>query len=459
MNRTEVEEIIKKNDIEFIRIEIVDLHGISRIYTTPVVTFLKNEKIFEFQTPGCVTAFKTNSEIQFWTDQQMDYIISNITATPDLLTFKALPWMENTARVLYDLSYPGPGRAELNYQQLSCRQQCKTQIQKLRDMGFQLYSAFEYEFYLVNKDTMKPIYEENNFCAMSSSEMSRPVAYDVMRNMLKVGMEPEIHDTEFRPGQQEITMVPSYGVQSSDNVILYKQIVKDIATQHSMKALFLSKPFPKVAGCSNHFNHSLLELKSGTNPFYDADQPDKMSKIFKNWLAGLQEHAKALTALFCVTTNCFERLKVNSFAPTNDSWGYDNRTTCFRVKNEGPSGTYLESRIPGAASNPYLVMTGCLIAGMDGIKRDLQLKSKPYPGNLYEAEELPEGVEDLPGSMEEAVQCLEKDKILSEELGDVFMKCYPSLKRAEIELWKDVDNDKNVESKWEQYRKRLGLFL
>ena len=145
-----------------------------------------------------------------------------------------------------------------------------------------------------------------------------------------------------------------------------------------------------------------------------------------------------------------------TFAPTNNSWGYDNRTVGFRAKNDSESHTYLENRIPGAGSNPYLVMTGCLIAGMDGIKRNLQPKSKPYSGNLYEAKELPDGVENLPGNLDEAVQHLQDDKIISSELGDVFVKAYVAIKKNDHEKWtKMINND----SKWEKYRNNLGLYL
>jgi len=140
------------------------------------------------------------------------------------------------------------------------------------------------------------------------------------------------------------------------------------------------------------------------------DKPDKLSDLCKNWLGGLQEHSQVLTALFCPTSNCYERCKPNTYTPTNNSWGYNsNRIVAFRVKNQSPRGSYVEDRIPSASSNPYLVTIGCLIAGMDGIKRNLQPKSDPHKSNFYKAEELPHGVENLPESLEKALQCLQED--------------------------------------------------
>ena len=154
--------------------------------------------------------------------------------------------------------------------------------------------------------------------------------------------------------------------------------------------------------------------------------------------------------------NCFERCKPGTFAPTNNSWGFDNRTVGFQVKNGSPSSTYIENRIPGAGSNPYLVTAGCLIAGMDGIKRNLQPKSKPFKGNLYEVKELPEGVENLPSSLEEALECLKEDAIFANELGKYFMRAYTVIKKDEIKRWNEFEND---EVRWDYYRKKIGKFL
>ena len=235
----------------------------------------------------------------------------------------------------------------------------------------------------------------------------------------------------------------------------YKHVVKNIAEKHNARALLLSKPYPKESGCSSHFNHSLWDLSKKTNAFSDTSKDDKLSEVCKNWIGGLQEHSKALTALQCITMNCFERCKPGTFAPTNNSWGFDNRTVGFRVKNGSPSSTYIENRIPGAGSNPYLVTAGCLIAGMDGIKRNLQPKSKPFKGNLYEVKELPEGVENLPSSLKEALKCLKEDEVFVKEFGEYFMRAYTVIKTAEIEKWKTLDE---IE-KWDYYRKELGKYF
>jgi len=118
------------------------------------------------------------------------------------------------------------------------------------------------------------------------------------------------------------------------------------------------------------------------------------------------------------------------------------------VKNSSPGGTYIENRIPGASSNPYLVTIGCLIAGMDGIKRDLQPKSDPYKEYLYKAKELPSDIENLPETLERALQCLQEDELFTRELGDVFMKAFIACKKNEIEKGKKI----KAEDKWDWYK-------
>ena len=468
----DINDIILNHHIRMIQCEIPDLNGVARgVITTPTF-FKQGVKKGGFAYPSTLLGgFQTTGELVHQTGLTFDIDFRNGYLKPDLDSFRILPWFgegdknkgSKTASVLCDFEFVFPKEdvngshpVLKNITQASCRQQCKAQLQKLEQMGLRMYSAFEYEFYLVDKETFQPLHGHMNMYSRVVHNMVRPIISDILNNLELIGIQPELYQSEFAPSQQELSIKPKYGIMAADDAFHYKALVKEVALNHDVRALFLSKPFAEQSGCSSHFNHSLWDLSKKSNAFYDAEQPDKMSQVFKGWLAGLQEHAKALAALCCITTNCFERCKPYTFAPINDSWGYDNRTVGFRVKNDSPSGTYLENRIPGAGSNPYLVMTGCLIAGMDGIKRNLQLKSKPYSGNLYEAKELPEGVENLPGSLEEAVQHLQDDKILSEELGEVFMKAFTALKRDEIERCKTFENDG---AKFEFYRKSYGLFL
>ena len=179
MERKEIEAIIKEHDIEFIQVEITDLNGISRSFITPVQNFLKDVEHRTYHCPIAINAFLVTGEIIDFTGTGVTTDFYNIQMIPDLTSFKPLPWIENTASVTCDIAtYSQSG---LDFSKHSSRQQCKAQLQKLHEMGFKMFSAYEYEFYLVDKKSNKPIYKDVNFAATALEDIVRPVAYDIMR--------------------------------------------------------------------------------------------------------------------------------------------------------------------------------------------------------------------------------------------------------------------------------------
>ena len=436
-------EQINRNHIEFVQLESIDLNGISRSVIAHSEHFLRDYKSGIYNSPECLSVqvsgeFVSNTELSD---------LSNAKLLPDLNTFRILPWLDSTASVLCEFDH-------LVARQASPRWQCQIQLEKLAKIGYQMYNAFEYEFYLVDAETLEPVCKDVSFASTVTANKLRPVMYDVMRNLRRIDIEPEI----FKPvdGPFELTLAPEFGLKSVDNTLRYKESVKAVAEKHGMKALFLSKPYLELPESSCHFNHSLWDLSGKRNAFSDLSKGGKLSGVCKNWIGGLQEHSKALMALQYLTVNCFERFKPGTHVPSDNSWGYDNRSVCFRVKNLSPSSTYIENRIPGSGCNPYLVTTGCLIAGMDGVKRNLQPKSEPFIGNLRKSGHLPEGIERLPDSLEQALRCLKDDEVFVGELGDIFMKAYIALKEDEMRRWKTF---RNKEKKWDFYRKILGQYL
>ena len=107
-----------------------------------------------------------------------------------------------------------------------------------------------------------------------------------------------------------------------------------------------------------------------------------MSTIARQWLAGLVHHAPTLLAFSNQTPNCFERTNSGGFAPTTNAWGLDNRSLAYRVKNSGTDNLYFEIRISAAGSNPYLMQAACIIAGIDGIQKEMDLVGEPFEGEI-----------------------------------------------------------------------------
>jgi glutamine synthetase len=222
----------------------------------------------------------------------------------------------------------------------------------------------------------------------------------------------------------EINFAPAWGIAAADQAFTFKNGVKEIALQHGMMASFMTKPRIDQSANGCHYHQSLWQ--GDKNAFLDDSSEDGLSDICRYFLAGQLAHAEAVCALAAPTVNCAKRFKLYSFAPTNATWGIENRTTGLRIKATRNESTHVENRFGCAASNPYLLMAACLAAGIDGLKNRLE-PPPPVTGLAYGRE----GVVNLPTRLEEALNALENDKVLREALGSEFVKLFLAVKRHE----------------------------
>ncbi|XP_072044495.1 lengsin-like [Amphiura filiformis] len=236
----------------------------------------------------------------------------------------------------------------------------------------------------------------------------------------------------------EITYKPAFGIRAADNAHTYKTAIKEIAYQHNYKAQFMTKPTPdslygKGDRCNGaHLNHSLWDADGKTAMFYDASSSTGLSNVAQHWMAGILEHAPAITLLHSPTINCLGRHRMGSMAPKNATWGFDNRTCLLRVKLADQTSTYIENRLGSSAGSPYLSLAGLIIAGIDGIQRQLPLP-KPITGSAYEETNLPPGTSRLPNTMKDAIQAFLEDKVVTEALGSDFVKAFIAAKMHEMQ--------------------------
>jgi len=418
MNLTEIQKLLRDNDIEFIRFEQTDTHGISRSKTIPArhferfansgVNFLLGQLGFDAQAnvaPG--TGYL----------EELGFPDSRIK--PDFDTFQLLPWADKTARVLCEPYYLD-GRPAMAAPRLIS----KRLLAELEAMGYRLLSGFEYEFYLVDAATRQPPFQGIQIFATLRNNFNQALVYDILRSMAAVDVDIITANAEYGPGQMEINFAPAWGIAAADHAFTFKNGVKEIALRHGMMASFMTKPHIDQSASGCHYHQSLWQ--GDRNAFLDDSSKDGLSDICRYFLAGQLAHAEAICALAAPTVNCAKRFKLYSFAPTNASWGIENRTTGLRVKVARDESTHLENRFGCAASNPYLLMAACLAAGVDGLKK----RSAPPPpvtGVAYGME----GVVNLPIRLEEALNALENDEVLREALGCEFVKLFLAVKRHE----------------------------
>lgn len=321
----------------------------------------------------------------------------------------------------------------------------RNQLEILKSLGLELMSALECEFMFV-KDG-KPLYDGVDYCThLRFGEVER-VMFDIEKNMHKCGILAETLEVEYSPGQVEMAFKPVYGIQAADSMFRFKNGVKEIARKHGLMATFMSKPFnTKDAGCGTHFNHSIWNIESGENAFFDGSKPDNLSDIARYWIGGVFKHMDALTALKSPTVNCYRRMHM-PWAGDKKDWDLDNRFVTWRVKSTAAKGTYMESRIPSGASNVYIVMAATVAAGIDGIRNKIE---PPPRGQNPEAQP-------LPFTLKEALDALEADTTLTNAIGKEFVDWFLAAKRL-VELEKFGNHDMKV-GKEEEYEAEREEYL
>ena len=221
--------------------------------------------------------------------------------------------------------------------------------------------------------------------------------------------------TETGPGVYEAAIIFDDILESADRATLFKTGVKEIAYRHGIMASFMAKWSEELPGCGGHIHQSLWDSEQKQNLFYQTDAPEKMSELMQHYVAGQLHCLPYILPMFVPNVNSYKRLVKGSWASVSASWGVENRTTALRVINHGHKSMRLETRVPGADSNPYLAMSACLAAGLYGIKNRLKLPD-PVRGSAYDNTSNPP----LPTSLYEAVDLMKSSTLATELFGAEF---------------------------------------
>jgi glutamine synthetase len=188
-------------------------------------------------------------------------------------------------------------------------------------------------------------------------------------------------------------------------------------------------PMEREPGSAMHIHQSVIDKKTGKNIF-SADDGSETEAFFA-FIGGMQKHVPNALVMFAPYVNSYRRLTQAASAPVNNKWGYDNRTTAFRVPRSDPAARRVENRIPSSDANPYLALAASLACGLIGMTKKLE----PEPPVLTTANE---DEIDLPRGLLEAVDLFEGDEELAAVLGQSFATTYAAIKRAEFETFMEV---------------------
>ena len=262
----------------------------------------------------------------------------------------------------------------------------------------------------------KPRYKEGYF-PVAPTDTSQDMRTEMLLTMAKCGVPIEKHHHEVATGGQcELGFRFATLVQAADYLLTYKYVIKNVGKKYGKSITFMPKPLFNDNGSGMHVHQSIW--KDG-QPLFAGDQYAGFSQMGLHYIGGILKHAPALLAITNPTTNSYKRLVPGFEAPVNLAYSQGNRSASVRIPLSGtnPKAKRLEFRCPDATSNPYLAFAAMLCAGIDGIKNQID-PGEPLDVDIYDLspEELSK-IPSTPGSLEGALEALEKDHSFLTETG------------------------------------------
>ena len=356
---------------------------------------------------------------------------------PDLSTLSVVPWESDpTAQVICDLVHQDGRSVEF-----TPRNVLRRVVAAYAAHGFRPVVAPEIEFYLVRKNP-DPDYPLTPPVGRSGRAIGGGQGYsiagvnefdelidDIYHFSEGQGLEIDTLIHEEGAGQLEINLRHGDPVELADQVFMFKRTIREAALKHETYATFMAKPIQGQPGSAMHIHQSVVDKKTGRNVFAAADGSE--TDRFRHFIGGMQRHIPNALVMLAPYVNSYRRLTQAASAPVNTKWGYDNRTTAFRVPRSDPAARRVENRIPSSDANPYLALAASLACGLIGMLNKIE-PDAPVGTSVNEDEiELPRG-------LLEAVELFEGDAALREMLGSPFASTYAAIKKAEFETFMEV---------------------
>jgi glutamine synthetase len=368
---------------------------------------------------------------------------------PDPTTFQVFPFeggvSGESARMFCDILLP-----DGNPSWADPRHVLRRALSRAAEKGFTFYTHPEIEFFLLREPPEsggEPVpVDAGGYFDHTTHEVARDFRRQAVLALERIGISVEFSHHEVAPGQQEIDLRYADALTTADNIMTFRHVVKEVALSHGVLASFMPKPFTGQPGSGMHTHLSLFEGER--NAFHDPDDPMKLSKVARAFIAGLLVHAREYTAVTNQWVNSYKRLFPQPLAdritesPAYVCWGHLNRSALVRVPAYGkPNSARVEIRSLDSACNPYLAFAVMLGAGLAGIENGYELPpgAEDDVWALSPAERRAAGYQPLPENLAEAIGVMASSELVAEVLGEHVFDYVLRNKRAE----------------WEQYRREV----
>ena len=365
--------------------------------------------------------------------------VGEVRLVPDPDTFVVLPYAPRSAAMLADMhTLDGEPWA-------ACpRSFLKRMIRRALGQGLQVQAGFEPEWSLAVRVDDRYVPFDETLCFSSiGMQTAATVIDEIVEALGKQGMRVEQYYPELGHGQQELSIRYAPALRAADNQVLYRETVRAIAYKNGYFASFAPKPWPEQAGNGCHIHLSVWDPSGEQNLFFDRSAPYQLSRLGRQFTAGLLEHLPALVALTCPSYNSYHRLQPRSWSSAYTCYGPDNREAAVRIAStfwgQEMRSINLELKASDNSSNPYLALGGVIAAGLDGIVRGLELGEERLalvdPATIPEEEREARGIRRLPDSLSAALDALVADEVLMDALGETLARAYLTVRRSEHEAY------------------------
>ena len=377
---------------------------------------------------------------------------NNVLLLPDPCSFTVLPWAKHTGWLRAEPWWPD-GSTVL----ADPRRVLQRALARLADAGYGLRCGLEVEFHIYritderlntegadwpaeppSLDLIHPGYQ---LLSEAFGDMAHEPLAVVRRTALGLGLPLRSLEIELGPSQVEAVFAATDALTAADQMVLFRSGVRQALRRAGYYASFVCKPpLPHAVASGWHLHQSLVRLKGhaqghaqGSNAMRRdtaagaaGDARQVLSDTGAHWLAGLLAHAAGMTALCAPTVPAYSRFQGSVMAPQFAVWGRDNRGALLRVLGApGDAATRIENRGGEPLANPYLLIAAQVLAGLDGLQRQLQ------PGPATAAPYAP-GAALLPTSLGLALDALADDAVLQQGLGPVMAQVFDGIKRQEL---------------------------
>lgn len=425
-NAEDVKKLVKDLKVHFIRLQFTDILGVLKSVDIPI-TQLDKALVGELMFDG--------SSIEgFVRIEESDMLLQ-----PDPATFTVFPWKEKegakTARLICDIYNPDGTPFD------GCpRQTLKRALAAAEALGFILNVGPEPEFFLFARDengraTTRTL-DSASYFDLAPVDRGEAARASMVMALQALGFDIEASHHEVAPGQHEIDFKYADALTTADNIETFRLAVRVIAAEHGLHATFMPKPLFGVNGSGMHMHMSLF--RDNENAFYDPGAHWQLSEGCLQFIGGLMRHARAFTAITNPLVNSYKRLVPGYEAPVYLAWSQRNRSPLIRIPAKRGLSTRLELRSPDPACNPYLALAVTLAAGLDGIRNRLK-PPDPVDRNIFHMsskERADYGIDNLPGSLSQALEEMKKDKVVQEALGEHIYHRFLEAKQLEWDIYR-----------------------